>query len=288
MQRNRKKRIVVWILGIIITLIVAVIVFFQIPYSPLSHEFQSAVQSHTNQSNVPAGIFTEQDLEHLPEPIQNHFRITGLIGHPVMSSVSICIPSAHIYTSSDSTPMVLNYTLYLFGHRPVRLAYMNTSMFGVPFEALDSFQYGVGFMRGELGKTFTIFNETGIEMDRAQLLTYLGELFLIPSAMLSEHIIWETIDERNVKATIIYDDLQGSGIFTFNDDGFLHSFRTDERGRVNTDGSIDFLAWSAVIEYWLKDERGIYLPGNMIAVWHEPEGDFIYFYPTEGFNITFH
>ena len=164
---------------------------------------------------------------------------------------------------------------------------MNTSIFGLPFEAFDSFQDGEGFMRGVIGKVFTLFNQKGLEMDRGQLLTYLGELFLIPSAILNEYITWETIDANNVRATITYGQLQGSGIFTFGSDGFFQYFRTDERARIGTDGSIDFPEWSAVIQGWTRSESGMYIPSHFMAVWHETDGDFVYFKPTRGFEIVF-
>ena len=288
MQKNSRKRKLIWILGSIAILIVAVIIFFLIPYSPVSREFQRDVQMHTEQSVIREGVFTEQDIAHLPEALQNHFRAAGIIGQPIMSRASIHVPSAAIFQSSDSSPMILDYTLYLFGHRPVRLAYINTSMFGIPFEAFDSFQEGEGFMRGVIGKVFTLFNQTGAEMDRGQLLTYLGEVFLIPSAIFNGHITWETIGTNHVRATIIYGELSGSGIFTFGNDGFVQSFHTDERARIDTDGSIDFPEWSAVFDGWVRSENGMYIPRNFKAVWHEPDGDFVYFEPTSGFYIVFH
>jgi len=288
MKKASRKRKIIWILGSVVVLIAATITFFQIPYSPVRHEFQRDLQRHTERSYMQTGVFTEHDIARLPEPFQNHFRVAGIIGQPIMSRVSIHVPSAAIFQSPDSSPMVLDYTFYLFGYRPVRLAYMNTSMFGIPFEAYDSFQGGVGFMKGIIGKVFTLFNVTGVEMDRGQLLTYLGEVLLIPSAIFNEHITWEEIDTNRARATITYGELSGSGIFTFGDDGFMQSFRTDERARIGTDSSIDFPEWSAVIKGWIRSESGMYIPSHFMAVWHEQDGDFVYFEPTSGFEIKFY
>ena len=38
--------------------------------------------------------------------------------------------------------------LYMFAYKPVRLAYIRTSMFEIPFEGFDSLQDGTGFMKG--------------------------------------------------------------------------------------------------------------------------------------------
>ena len=288
MKKSSMKRKMIWILAFFIAFIAAVVLFFQIPYSVTSNSFQRDVQRHIEQSTMQAGVFTEEDIAHLPEAVQNHFRAAGMIGQPIMSRVSIHVPSAHITQSRDSTPLVLDYSFYLFGHSPVRLAYMNTSMFGIPFEGFDSFQYGEGFMRGVIAKVFTLFHQTGPEMDKGQLLTYLAEVFFIPSAIFSDYISWEAIDANHVRATITYGELSGSGIFTFDENGFAQSFRTAERARIKTDGSIDFPEWSGVFEGWIQGESGIYLPSNFKAIWHEPEGDLIYFKPTSGFDIVFH
>ena len=283
-----KRRKSVWILGSIAALIIAVIIFFQIPYSPVYSEFQNDVQRHMEQSVIREDVFTEQDIANLPEPLQNHLRAAGIIGQPIMSGFSMFVPSSPFLQSSDGSPLYLDYYLYVFAHAPVRLAYMRTSMLGIPFEAYDSLQDGVGFMRGVLGKMVTMFNETGVEMDRGQLLTYLGEIAMLPSLIFSDYIAWEPIDAHNVRATIAYGEVSGSGIFTFGDDGFIRYFRTSERARVNTDGSIDFLDWSVIYDNWAADESGMHIPNHFQVIWHEPEGDFVYFEPAAGFNVVFH
>ena len=287
MQKLSKKRKLVWVLGSIATLIIAVIVFFQIPYSPVSREFQRDVQRHTALPVIREGVFTEQDIAHLPEPLQNHFRLTGIVGQPIMSSFSMVAPSVPLYQSSDGPPLILDYYLYVFAHTPVRLAYMRASMFGIPFEAYDSLQNGTGFMRGVIGKVFTLFNETGAEMDRGQLLTYLAEVAMLPSLIFSEYITWEPIDAYNVRTTITCGEVSGSGIFTFCGDGFIRYFRTDERARVNTDGSIEFIEWSVLYDNWAASENGIYIPNHIKVIWHEPGGDLVYFEPINGFSVEF-
>ena len=142
-------------------------------------------------------------------------------------------------------------------------------------------------MRGVIGKVVTLFNETGLEMDRGQLLTYLGEAAMLPSLIFSEYIVWESIDAHNVRATITYGDVSGSGIFTFGEDGFVRYFRTSERARIDTDGNVEFLDWSVIYEDWAEMENGMYIPTHFKVIWHEPQGDFVYFEPANGFDIEF-
>lgn len=287
MQKSNKKRKLVWILGVIMILVIAIVTFFQIPYSPTRSEFRGDVQRHMNQSAIRGGVFTEQDIADLPEPIQNHLRSSGVIGQPIMSGFTMFVPSARLYESRDR-PLTLDYTLYVFAYSPVRLAYMNTSMFGIPFEAYDRVQHGEGVMRGVIGKVIPLFNETGSEMDQGQLLTYLGEFALMPSFIFSDYVTWEPIDAYNARATITYGEISGSGIFTLGDDGFIRYFRTSERAQIHTDGSINFVDWSVVYEDWIRSENGMYMLSNFRVIWHEPEGDLVYFEPVNGFSVEFH
>ena len=286
-QEGGIRRKMIWILGSIAVLVAAIIILFQIPYSPTRNEFLRDVHRHTEQAaiNTQSGIFTEQNIEHLPELIQNHFRAANWIGQPISSAARAFMPSVPLYQSIDSPPLILDYTVYVFAH-PARLAYMTTSMFGLPFEAYDSTQEGTGFMRGVIGRILTLFNETGPEMDQGQLMTWLGEAPLLPSIFLSQYIDWESIDANHVRATLAYRGITGSGIFAFDDNGFMQSFHTHDKPRVETDGSIEFPALSHEFDEWIRNENGMYIPYSVRAIWHLYDGDLIYF-ASRGFEVEF-
>ena len=253
----------------------------------MKRKFQKDLQRNVERSVIRTGVFTEQDIKFLPEPVQNHIKAVGLIGKPIMSKTLLQAPSASLFQSKKSKPIKLDFNLHLFGYKPIRMVYMKSSMFGIPFEAVDSFQDGEGFMKGVIGKVFTLFNQTGADMSKAQLLTYLGESLLVPSVIFNEHITWETLDTNHVKATITYGELSGSGVFTFDDSGFFQSFRTNERAKIDTNGSVSFPEWSVVFGDWIKDKNDIYLPSNINAIWHEADGDLVYFQPTNGIDVVF-
>jgi len=277
----------VWVLGGLVALVVALVVFFQIPYSPTKSTFLGDVQHHTEQAAATAqtGVFAEKDIEHLPEPVQNHFRAAGWIGQPIMESAHAFMPSVLLYQSRDSSPLILDYDLHVYAH-PARLAYMNSSLFGIPFEAYDSTQEGTGFMRGVVGKTLTLFNVTGPEMDQGQIITWLAEAPLLPTIAISEYVAWEPVDAKHAKATVSYKGLTCSGVFTFGNDGFFKSFHTDERARVGTDGSVDYPGWTSEFENWKRDESGVYTVSSARVVWHLEDGDLAYF-ASNDFDVAY-
>ncbi|MCL2387255.1 MAG: hypothetical protein FWC89_06855 [Defluviitaleaceae bacterium] len=272
----------IWILSAIVFFVVAVIVFFKIPFSIVKNRFLEDVQKHSCKP-VLADVITEQDIAFLPEPVQKHFRVAGLLGAPRMANLTAFMPSVPLRDSNSKPPMIIDFTVCLFAYKPIRLAYIKTSVFGVPFEGYDSFQDGVGFMKGVIGKVFSLFNQKGDAMNKGQLFSYLGEAFLCPSIILSEYIKWEHIDATHAKATITCDGVSGSGVFTFSPNGFVQSFSTDERARISMDGKIDYPRWSGVYEDY-ESINGIFLPKHIKAIWHLDDGDLVYF---ESSNISY-
>ena len=57
-------------------------------------------------------------------------------------------------------------------------------MFGVPFEGCDYYRNGKGGMKGVIAKAITIFHQTGIDMDKACLTTFLAECMFAPTILL--------------------------------------------------------------------------------------------------------
>jgi hypothetical protein len=245
--------------------------------------FKKDIQTHTEKSALTHEVFSEKDIASLPEPVQKHFKMSGLIGKPKMAMVAAYMPAVPLKDTHTKPPMIINFDLRLFAYRPIRLAYIKTSVFGIPFEGYDCFQNGTGFMKGVIGKFIPLFNQKGIAMSKAQLITYLGEALLCPSIFISEYIKWEQIDDSHVKATITCDGISGSGIFAFSNDGFIHSFTTDERARISTNGETDYPKWSCVCENF-EDIDGLHLPKTVKAIWHLTDGDLVYF---ESSNISF-
>jgi len=170
----------------------------------------------------------------------------------------------------------IDYTQYNFVDKPVRFAYIDSSMFGIPFEGLDSYKDGIGSMKGTLAKMFTLFDQRGEDMDKACLVTVLSECLAIPNVALQDYIKWEPVDDTHAKATITYYGTSASGVFTFDSNGALTAFRTSDRVATDMDGSKREADWSAYFEDY-QTVNGIKHPRVLRAVWHFPEGDLVYF-----------
>lgn len=275
MKKRSKKRMFVFI-GVLLLVIGIITVFFNISYSKTSAEFSELTGSLLAELPYESGVFTEEDIVNLPLPVQKYFRYCGYIGKPKMSFMKATFKDVDFSFGKDKSVIKIDYTQYNFVNEPHRFAYIDSSMYGIPFEGLDSYTAGNGSMKGVLAKLFTLFNQTGENMDKACLATYLSECLIIPNAALQDYVVWEEIDDLHVKATISYYGITAGGIFTFNSNGEMLSFVTDDREVIATDGISEKVKWSAVFgEYAEKD--GIKKPTVLKAIWHYDDGDLVYF-----------
>lgn len=279
--RKRGKKLMA-IVGIVLVILGLLVVFFNISYSPLKSKFSADVNKLTQQVKAKdSGVFSEADIHNLPLAVQKYFRQCKFIGTKKMSYMKAEYHDVAFKQGKNGSSLKIDYVQYNFVDHPNRIALITSSMFGVPFDGYDSFMNGHGGMKGVVGKLVTIFNQTGSEMDKACLATYLSECLLVPNAALQDDIQWESIDDTHAKATMTYQSVSVQGIFTFSQEGEMLSFTTNDRPLYNTDGSIEHVSWSAVCNNY-QEQNGYLLPTKLEAVWHYNNGDFVYF---DGSNI---
>lgn len=259
----------------LLILSIAIFAFFQIPYSQLKAEFEKSVKKMIVATKRYPGIFTEEDIQDLPVPVQKYFRYCGYLGTPKMSYMKAVFLHTDFMMDEKKT-IKINYTQYNFVEKPTRFAYIDSAIYGVPFDGFDSYHDGIGSMKGSLAKIVTLFDQRGENMDQASLVTFLAESLLVPSIALQDYITWEEVDDNNARVTISYHGISASGLFTFDDNGAVKSFRTKDRVATSMDGTERNAEWSAVFEDY-QEEDGIKKPRILLGIWHFPEGDWIYF-----------
>ncbi len=265
-------------IGIIIIL-GSILVWFHIPYSPVKRSFAKDVENlkASNKLQEEGQVFRSEEFSKLPIVIQRYIEHCRYIGTPKMSYLKMKYHDVDFMQGKDGPVLKIDYTQYDFVSEPCRMALISSSMFGVPFEGYDYYQNGVGGMKGVIAKGITLFHQTGEEMDKACLVTYLAESMFAPAILLQDYISFEEISDYEVKATIYYAGQSASGIFTFNEKHEFVSFTTNDRGVTNPDGTMKYIPWSAVCNEYDFSESGIRYPTKFKAMWNYPEGDFVYF-----------
>lgn len=273
MKKRHRKRMGT-ILALVGVLLVGAVLFLGIPYSPTAARFKGEVAKRVRAADTDPEMFTEEDLRDLPPPMQRYIRHCGYLGTPKMSSMRTALEGVDFRMSKDRT-IPIDYAQLNLADRPERFALITSSLYGIPFEGLDSFAEGAGSMEGVLAKVIRLFNQRGEQMNRAGLVTWLAESPMVPSAMLQDFITWEVLDDDHVRAMISYNGMSAEGVFTLEGDE-IRSFRTGDRVATGMDGSEQFVEWSALFEEY-RAVDGILRPSVIRSVWHYPEGDSVYF-----------
>jgi hypothetical protein len=276
----KKEGFKMWYIIGILLLIVGIIIFLSIPFSPTITEFNSILDRKIKEANgLSPEVFTEKDIHMLPLPVQRYFHYCGYLGTPKMNYMRASFKDVDFIMSPTRT-IKIDYQQLNLVSKPERFALITSSLYGIPFEGLDSYQDGKGSMKGRLAKVITLFDQQGENMDRSSLVTWLSECLLVPSAALKDFLIWESIDDVNARATITWDGITVSGIFTFSPEGELLSFRTSDRVAVDMKGEATRADWSGYFQDYYS-VNGILQPKIMKSVWHYHSGDSVYFNQNE-------
>lgn len=267
------------VIGALLIIVGIIMIWFNIPYSPVKSDFRKDVDilMSENQLQTTNEEFTEDDFAHLPTAVQKHIKNCGYIGTPKMSYLKMEYNNVDFNQGKNGPSLKIDYTQYNFINEPCRMALIDSSMFGIPFEGYDYYQNGTGGMKGVIAKGITLFDQTGADMDKACLATFLAESLFAPTILLQDYIAFEEISDYEVKATITYGGQTASGIFTFNEQYEMISFTTKDRAVAGTDGSMEYIPWSALCGDYQVSVNGIKYPSKFQAVWNYPDGDFIYF-----------
>lgn len=282
------KRIFMAILIIIAAIIWLLAIWFNIPYSPVKTQFQNDIEArlqnvvaltnvNADSSVAPAGTLNSADIANLPPLIQKYLETCGYIDSERRTHLTMEYKDVDFGMGVNKPRLKIDYTHVDFADSPDRLAFINSKMFGIPFQGYDYYMNGKGGMKGVLAKLITLFDQTGPAMDKASLITYLAEALFLPETLLKDFITFKQIDEHSVEATITNKGVTATGIFHFNDAYEMTSFTTNDRGQIAPDGSIEYTPWEAQCENYKEYSDGIKRPTVFRAVWKNKNGDFVYF-----------
>jgi hypothetical protein len=279
-RRNKKKMLVV--LGVIGLVISLVIIYFNVPYSRLKGNFKDYLAKSEENTNAKtqAGKYTFNDL---PRCVQKFYSYTGLTDKAGSKHVSFDFKDADFVNVDVKKKLKIDYSEHIFADVPARFAFIDSSLYGIPFQGLDSFINGKGGMKGVIAKNITLFNQRGEDMDKAALVTWLAETIFMPSQLLSGQIEIKEPDKNTASVSITYDNLTVGGTYKFKDNGELIEFTTDDRGMVSMDGRIEHKKWSVLFEDYMNKGK-LLLPNRLRIKWHLDPRDLVYF---DGSNVKY-
>jgi hypothetical protein len=219
---------------------------------------------------------TEDDLAHLPEPVQRYLRVTGSVGQPRIRHFRARWRGR--IRSSPSDPW-MSFTAEQFNvmDDPARFFLMDARRSGLPVDVYHVFTDAAAGMRVRLLSLLPVTRSAGADFTRAETVTIFNDLCLLaPAALIDPTIRWEPLDARSARAHFTLGDNTVSATLTFNDDGELVNFVSDDRLATSTDGSqLTPVRFSTPVRaYRTFGARRVVAGGE--GRWHPPEGEFSY------------
>ncbi len=217
-------------------------------------------------------IITLEDLEGLPEPVRLYLIHSKVVGKERIQT----------FRGKFAGTMVINKRL---GWLPVRVTqysffeptltrifYIRTRMFGVvPVYGRDSYIEGKANMLIKPLGVFTVVDEKGPNLDKAELVTILNDMCMFPMGLLDRRVTWEAIDDTSARAHLTDCGITVSGVFFFNKDHDLVNFVTHDREYNDGRGDIRKAAWWTPFRNH-REVDGIRIPTGGDAIWDFGEG----------------
>lgn len=128
-------------------------------------------------------------------------------------------------------------------------------------------------MQIKLFGLFPIVQIKGNEMNTTETVTLFNDMCLMyPASLIDKSIRWESIDNTSAKAIFTNGGITITATLYFNEEGQLINFISDDRYAVSNMKKYRFS--TPVRDYRMINGRKV--PGYGEAVWHYPEGEFVY------------
>jgi len=263
--------------GTIVNLILLVpLVIAYANYQPTSYKnvFKAEVEKGLKRFSTQA-LFAEEDIKHLPIPIQKYLIYTGSLGKEKPQNIKV-ICTGGIKPKPESDFLDFNSIQYDFFDKPTRAFYIESQMYGLPFDGIHLYVGSSATMQIKIASLFQIVDAKGPEMNKGETVTMFNDMCIFaPASIISENIEWETIDSLTVKARFSNQGNTITAILYFNEKGELINFSSNDRYE-SADGKVfKNYEWTTPIKNY-KNFHGRKSASYGEAVWHKPDGEFCY------------
>lgn len=220
-------------------------------------------------------VITVEDLETIPQLIAGYLRYVGVVGKQKVTMFEAdIIGEMKLNQIKEWAPIKAKQTTSL--NQSIRLFYITMRYNGLPINGLHHFEAGEASMVIKILDLIKVADNRGLAMNQAETVTYFNDLCIFaPSALIDADIVWEEIDDRSIKGTFTNKGVSVSAILSFDEEGKLINFISNDRYAIEEDGSVLQVPWSTPIEAY-DDFHGYRLVSKGEAIWHYLEGDFCY------------
>ncbi|MBF8296736.1 MAG: hypothetical protein HW389_3281 [Bacteroidetes bacterium] len=220
-------------------------------------------------------IVREEEIAHLPTPVQKYLRYAGVIGKPHVRNMRVRC-TGQIRPKMDGGWLDFESQQYNFFDNPARLFFIESSMYGLPFDGLHAYVGPAAIMQIKVAAMLLVVDAKGPEMNQGETVTMFNDMCVMaPATLINKIIQWESIDSLTAKATFTNEGNTISAVLYFNESGELVNFTSDDRYQ-SEDGKVyKNYRWSTPMKNY-KDFGGIKIATFGEASWQTPNGEFVY------------
>lgn len=262
-----------WVLAVLVVLAIGLGLVIWTTSLPRAFEARRADAAAAPRD--AARPLTEADIAHLPPPVRRYIALTGSIGLPVVTEVTLRF-EATMYEAPGAAGMAGPVEQYERFDLPRRLFLMTAQMKGLPVAVLHDFNSDRATMRVRLASLVNVVDIGGPDLTRTETVTILNDLaFFAPSRLIDPRLVWTEVDDNRARVAFTLGPNTVSAELVFNAAGELVDFVSDDRGMLEKDGSLRILRWTTPMSRY-ADFGGWRLASEGEAIWHRPDGPFVY------------
>ena len=222
-------------------------------------------------SAIDENILQEKDLFHLPSPVQNYLRYVGVVNKPKVKNATFIFEGE--MRGKDRDWFKFTSEQYNFFDEPERLFFMKAEISRLPTYGYHAYKNREARMQIKLLSLFPVANILSEELFRAETVTVFNDMCLLaPATLIDDRIKWEPINDTSVKAVFTNQGISISATLYFNEEGQLINFISDDRFDISDMKQYRFS--TPVTNY--QKVNGYNLSSYGEAIWHYPEGKFVY------------
>jgi hypothetical protein len=264
------------VLIVVVALAAALRLALRRPGADLAAEYATRLRAARAQVPGPAPApLTADDVAALPQLVQCHLQRSGAIGKAPVRAFHIVYDAV---MSQQPGQKGLPGTAEQFNAvQPVRrLFFMASRMSGLPVAVLHDYSGTAASMQVRIASLFDVANQHDAELARIETVTLLNDLcFWAPSSLIGPQFQWRVVDGSRVEVTFKNGPHTVRATLVFDAEGDLVDFISDDRAQSQRDGSFKPLRWSTPMRE-RREFEGRRVPTRGEAIWHRPEGPFVY------------
>jgi hypothetical protein len=242
--------------------------------SRFKNKFKTEVQQRLV-PNSDASVIRDEDLTPLPEPVRNYLRYVGAVGKPKVHNFRVA-GTGSMKRSFESNWIEISTRQYNFFDDLARIYYIKSSLFGIPFDGLHAYTGDSATMKINVAYFFQVVDAKGEKMNQSENVTLFNDMCLLaPATLINKKIQWESIDKLTAKARFTHNGITITALLSFNENGELVNFVSDDRFLSSDGKTYTNYPWSTPVKDY-KDFNGRKVPIYGEAIWHMPGRDFTY------------